>query len=346
MKTEVIKKIPESSRTRIFLQKTHGVSRLAFFTAVFAALITVLSLFVFSKSNAAGYKNLYSDTYAYSLEEPDSVSVVGIGNSDLYSGFVPNVLWREYGFPSVVSGAPCDTAKNAYFRLADILSRQNPSVVLIEVDMVYQNGSFVSGISADDRIRNVLKSMTGEGIERFFKNTFSIFLFHDRWKNINGISETATENHGYVLSKDECEFDYSSDYMQEQSPETINPEDMEYLEKTVELCRNHDAIPVLIEMPSAASWNGARHAGIRAFAEENELLFIDLNSPESGYQPDFSRDFRDAGNHLNFYGAEKATLFIGKRLSSLGVLSDKRNSASYYSWNRYSDLFFLNMTEK
>lgn len=317
-----------------------SIARIALFGIVFLALVWGLSNTVFSRRNAAGYKNLYSDTYAYTLETPGSVSVVGVGNSDLYSAFVPNVLWEEFGFPSVVSGAPCDTVKSAYGRLSDILSAQKPSVVLIEADMIYRDNAGNTGISSAGRVRNLLAFMRGDGIEDYFGNVFPVFLFHDRWKSGCGTAEKEASDHGYVYSGEICRFGLSPDYMRESSPEEIAAEDKAYLEKTIGMCRNHGAVPVLVAMPSPASWNGARHAGAEAFAEENGIVFIDLNSIDSGYRTDYACDFRDAGNHLNYCGAEKATVFLGGKLAALGILEDMRGDPEYTEWNTAAEIFY------
>ena len=48
---------------------------------------------------------------------------------------------------------------------------------------------------------------------------------------------------------------------------------------------------------------------------------------------DWENDTRDKGDHLNFYGTQKATAYLGRYLKEHYSLPDHREDADYSKWN-------------
>ena len=48
---------------------------------------------------------------------------------------------------------------------------------------------------------------------------------------------------------------------------------------------------------------------------------------------DYQRDYMDDGDHLNCYGAEKPSAYLGKYLSEQNLFADKRTLPEFAAWN-------------
>ena len=77
----------------------------------------------------------------------------------------------------------------------------------------------------------------------------------------------------------------------------------------------------------------ARHNSIERFAKEIGVDYIDMNTMPSEVPIDWEHDTRDMGDHLNIYGAEKATAYLGSYLEDTGLLTDHRDDPAYSGWN-------------
>ena len=91
----------EKSEKKIFT-KPNVISfvKTVSFVLVFIIILQSLSAGVFSKSRATTYKNRFNKAYSFLLEPENSLDIVGIGSSNLYSAFVPTNLWSNYGYTS------------------------------------------------------------------------------------------------------------------------------------------------------------------------------------------------------------------------------------------------------
>ena len=83
--------------------------------------------------------------------------------------------------------------------------------------------------------------------------------------------------------------------------EEIDAIALQSLNQFVEICRNADIQVLFVEMPSANSWNMARHQAVADYASDRNIPFIDFNMKDmmtkTGF--DWLTDSRDGGNHLN-----------------------------------------------
>ena len=50
-------------------------------------------------------------------------------------------------------------------------------------------------------------------------------------------------------------------------------------------------------------------------------------------------DSVDSGDHLNFWGAKKATRYLGAYLKQTGLLTDRRADPAYSRWDREYESF-------
>ena len=96
---------------------------------------------------------------------------------------------------------------------------------------------------------------------------------------------------------------------------------------------------ILVEMPSADSWSLAKSNTMSEYADSKGVTFIDLNLHLDEMDFDWTKSTPDGGDHLNIYGAEKTTEFIGKYLNDNYNLPDRRNDEDYSIWYEDSEIF-------
>lgn len=69
------------------------------------------------------------------------------------------------------------------------------------------------------------------------------------------------------------------------------------------------------------------------YAKKNGIPFLDLDLKRKEIGFSWKTDSRDAGNHLNCYGAKKVSLYVGQYIKNHVQLEDKRQNAAYAGWN-------------
>ncbi|MDE6470522.1 MAG: hypothetical protein K2L19_05830 [Eubacterium sp.] len=331
------------------------------FLLVFMLLLEGMSITVFSKKAATQYQNSFSKSCSFTTEPKNSIDIALIGSSDLYSGFVPVELWDNYGYTSTVISTPKQTVQRSYTFLEELLKVQNPKLVIIETDMFYQ------GVPLEDKAqieidkpkcfsiiskaKKIIKLISTFPIGENLENHFTVFMFHDTWKTlktnqlkklINRDSEITCE-HGYNFNKIIYPINDNDRMAATNETEPIPDENVLYIQKMLDECKSRGIRVMLIEMPSLTSWNYARYNAVKQLADNNNVEFIDLNLKEnfSTSQINCDSDYRDNGNHLNYYGAVKATHFFGSIIydKHSDILTDRRNDRQFAYWQQSSKEF-------
>lgn len=331
------------------------------FLLIFALLLELMSITVFSKKAATQYQNSFSKSCSFTTEPENSIDIALIGSSDLYSGFIPVQLWDEYGYTSTVISTPKQTVQRSQAFLEELLKVQNPKLVVIETDMFYAdvpiNNSYDSQrekpkrIPITARIKKLVKLVSSFPIGENLENHFTVFMFHDTWKTLKRSEiqqvfkhkNDVTCEHGYNFNKiiyptkDNDRMAFTNEI------QAIPDENVVYINKMINSCKQKGIKVMFVEMPSITSWNYARYNAVNKFALDNDIPFVDLNLTEHFTAAGIScdSDYRDNGNHLNYYGAVKATRFISERINNTysDILSDKRNDTQFLYWQKSSDAF-------
>lgn len=263
---------------------------------------------------------------AIESEPINTIDYLVIGDSEAYTSISPMEIWNKYGFTGYNLGGPAQRLQETYYSLKKALESQKPRVVMIETNSAYR----AFGITVE--IDKILKSI--------FKNNFEVYKNHNKWKEFN--SQNDSEKSKRIKTNILRGFRYDEKiepytkghYVKEtDAVEKIPKVPMYYLNKIVELCKEKDIQLILYTVPSPVNWNYKRYNGIKDFAERNKLPFLDLNLKTEELGIDWAKDTYDKGDHLNFFGAQKLTSYIGNYLSENSKLIDHREDEKYSFWN-------------
>lgn len=286
----------------------------------------LFSIMLMPKNNARGEGILNPNARGFHGEPEDSIDIFMLGNSDGYGGFSPMELWNGYGYTSYIAAEGSSSVGQVYNMLKEILECQSPKLVILETDCFW-NGT--------DRVGRVEKNITAT-----WERLIPLLRYHDRWKwvkpeqyfgNVKYSYVTVTK--GQLINRDTVPYT-GGDYMSRNTgSEPIPRSAVPYIDAILDLCEENDMQVLFVTIPSANSWNQAKHDAMTEYASDRGVPYIDMNVSENDIGLDWSVDTRDGGNHLNCNGAKKVTDYLAEYISTNYSLEDHRQDANYQAWN-------------
>lgn len=325
------------------------VIRILAFLLIAVLLLQILNMIFLPKWTSHKENNMTHIMQGFYDEPKNSLDVIFMGNSDVYGGISPIKLWQEYGIASYNYVSAGQRMWTAYYMLEESLKYQKPKVIFLNMDSAFNESK-----SGESNYRKVFDNMRlGETkikaitdpVFEFNKKTkrsylFPILRFHSRWDALEDrdFEEMIPEKHfahkGLDMTTVAKPYTGDNSYMKDIGKiEDLGEKCLKYVEKMVKLCKENNIELILFEVPSPDSWYNALSKGSEKFAQKHGLTFIDLNYLTKEIGIDWSKDTRDAGDHLNVYGAEKVAKYLGKYLKENYDLEDHRNDPKYEQWN-------------
>ena len=315
-----------------------ALAALLIFSLLFAAA-TRLCMPKYTGATKEG--RLIGEYYAESKIPHD---VILVGDCEVYESVIPAVLWEEYGISAYVRGSAQQLAWQSYYILEETLNYETPKAVIFNVlSLKYgepQNEAYnrmtLDGMKwSSSKAASVSASMTEE--EDFITYIFPLLRFHSRWSSLTSEDFTAffdygsVSHSGYLMQKGVVPDTSSADTQGEPLLETDFPvQSMEYLEKMRTLCEERGIELILMKAPTnnwKYWWYDEWDEQISDYAEEHDLRYFNFIAQKEKIGLDMATDTYDAGIHLNVYGAEKFTRYLGQALSDECGLTDRRADA-------------------
>ncbi|MBR3594022.1 MAG: hypothetical protein IKL44_05025 [Clostridia bacterium] len=318
----------------VFLRRT------VFLLVAVALMLTVNR--IFERKTLTGEWNYTIKVGGFKNEPENSFSVLGFGSSHMYCTLNPISLYSETGIRSYVLATQQQPLEATYYYIKESFKTQKPDVVLLEAFMLTGSDSPATEGVAHDAVDpfpsgiGKLEMINAMNTEDDKENYYINFLkYHTRWKELGKHDfsfkyKSATDPfRGYVFLKSTVPakvtaVDYS---VVESTP--IAEQKEEWLLKIMNLAEDEGARFVLLISPYEASVDDfGKYKYLHEFADKNGILVIDLNKnfADTGISP--STDFYDTG-HLNVYGAEKASRYIGAVIAEKCGITPKDVSDTY-----------------
>lgn len=292
---------------------------------------------IFDGRNENSYMN-----YAGVENLPDgSLDYVAIGSSNIYLDVNPVEILENYGIIGCNYTAPTQPLYISYYYLCELLKQQKPKVVFLDCfGITYMHAAWESyaHLALDyfplnrekQRVINKLPYNT----EEFY---FPFTLYHSRWNSLYksdfiGLQYDKNEDFlGYVPTTTivECGMPLLSIDLNEKFE--IPEDNRKALDDIRELCNTNSIELVLIKTPNA-SWTINCSDACEEYANQYGIPYIDFNGYKSPVDIDIKMDFCDGGAHLNIYGANKVSNYLGLYLKeNYGILDkSKENDFSYF----------------
>ena len=258
------------------------------------------------------------------LSEPeDMVDVAVLGDSESYTAVSAYQLWKDAGIASYIGGQSGQWIGESYFCLKKILKRQSPKVLILETNEFFSRGDA-------SVIRDAAKSA-----QELAQQMFPILKYHRFWKMETADSKLQTKVfNGFQLRTAVAPYTGGA-YMHataEKTPVTFITR--YYLEKIKDLCDTHGTKLLLMTAPSPANHTMQRHNAVQALADNLGVPYIDLNLNTEELGIDWNLDTLDGGDHINYNGCRKVTVYLQQYLQAHYTLPDRRKDARYEAWNK------------
>jgi hypothetical protein len=292
-------------------------------------------LFVYKSQETESSKEYYD----YDKNEFD---VIFLGPSTMLNGVYPMQLYSEYGISSYNLACGNQSIASSYFLAKKVIKEQHPKVIMVDCFYIPYPFEYLS----DEHLHYVTDFMGVEKVdlisdivpmENWNDFLFPISRYHTRWKSLTKDDFEMERNKTYGAkvqydSKEINEYEVTNDV------EDIPKISEEYLGKLVNLCNENEVELVLTIFPCDFSINHfslgdmkenqKMYNMVEKIAKENNIPCINFMHVLDETGIDLATDF-DGGFHLNAYGAEKMTSYIGDFLVNNYELQDVREIEEY-----------------
>ena len=276
--------------------------------------------FVFTPKTAHAYGgNKYYEGKGFEAEDTNTIDVFAIGNSDLYSGFIPLDLYEKYGYTCYNAGVAKQTLGPSIKFIKQVRKNQDIKLVIVEADYLFENeviGQSVQKLSA----------------LKFFATPF---LYHVRWKKLQ-------KEDFYKIPNKESNYDYLKGYRFETKVQpyekkelrtnkitSLSKRNLRNLELLKTYCDNNNIELMMMMLPTPYNWNEGKNKVLTSLCKEKKIPFLDFNTNYYDTGFDYAKDFRDNGNHLNYFGAKKITTYLGEYIHKNYTLENHLGDSKY-----------------
>ena len=327
-----------------------NICRIIFFCLCVLALVSTATAILKPKRLEMPYDNTRKERGFYA-EPENSLDIVFVGSSHLFSTVIPDVLWEEYGITSYVFGGNEQPFSISYYYIMEALKYQKPKVIVLESLFCNWGDApkeAVVRINFDDmrwgkaKIEGIINNVTPSDWQYYF---FELSKYHSRWSTLDSsdfkIKEAYCDQNLYkgwsFYSAGDASKDYAVNDEVLYCTETkeLNETAMQWLDKIIALCEENNVQLILLKTPNngkiidPSAEDGEKDEAfgmpyynrLAEVAQEKSIPFLNMNLVMSGE------------NHNDKACAQKATLYFGEWIKQQVEIQDKRDSNEYAYWN-------------
>lgn len=263
--------------------------------------------------------------------------IIFVGDCEVYENISPITLWERYGITSYIRGSAQQLIWQSYYILEDTYRYETPKIVIYNVQsMIYgepQNEAYnrmtLDGLAFSSvKIDAIRASMTEE--ETLASYLFPLLRYHSRWSDLSAedfrywFHRDTVSHNGYLMQTAIRPME-SLPAVKPLDDYTLPAVSFEYLDKMAELCRSKGTELILVKSPSLyPHWYDEWDAQITEYAQKNGLRYYNFLEASDEIGIDMQTDTYDMGMHLNVFGAEKYTDYLG------GILQEEFGSRGLF----------------
>ena len=284
--------------------------------------------------------------------------IIFIGDCEFYESITPVILWERYGITSYVRGSAQQLIWQSYYVLKDTLLIEKPKAVVFNVtELKYgetQNEAYTR--LCLDGMKSLKYRLAAAGLslkeenESLLSFVFPILRYHSRWSELSSddfeymFKRNIITYEGYLMHTEVRPATGDSPALRPLFDSSFPDICWEYLDKIYNLCEEEGIELVLFKSPVISwqyPWYDEWDEQINAYAESHDILYINGIELSGEMGLDMSTDTYDEGIHLNVYGAEKCTDFLGSILVSAYDYTDNRNDPDQCAvWDKIKNRYY------
>lgn len=322
----------------------------AFLLVGFSIFLAVQKVFIpkyYDDSVISAFDRNYQGFYEL---ESNSIDAIFIGGSAFLSGIDPLRIWQLYGITSYnrsMTGLGPLGMENLLYEVFDY---QSPKVVVLNVGAV---NNVIPGedilVTGDGNLRKTIDSMhmgnrklaAIDLIAEYYSNVdkttwiFPLLRYHDRWKNLSILDFVGSSKVFYLKGYTPIFEVYEGsdwEYESMQWGEELTEVTMGFYDRMISYCQDRGAEVILMALPNT-HWSLQRHEFFEWYSKEREVDFLDFNEIMEQIGISGTNSFTDAGRHLNYFGAQVISEYLGAYLQNQYDIKNKKEDIAYMSWN-------------
>lgn len=285
-----------------------------------------------------------------------TVDVLNLGNSHMFANVNPAILWDEYGITAFDLGAGLQPLWNTYFYMDEALKYQTPKVIVVDLFGAVQTTDYLTpdrtamntlGLAYSETSKeNIAVSVGNEN--DYMDYILKYPIYHNRYQDLEEGDFRKDEGDinyanykGYALN---CISTTSRKMLTDVSGvserKPLTQKNEKYLKKIIEKAKSVE-IPILLTVNPYAdiTYEDKKiYNEVEKIALKYNVDFIDFNEFYEKIGLDPMRDFAE-GHHLNYYGAEKFSSYLGEYLVKHYNLSSHKGESGYETWQANSEFY-------
>jgi len=286
--------------------------------------------------------NLYNGKHFYENEE-NTIDVLFYGNSHCFCTINNAILYEDYGIASYNFSAGAQRIGSTYYFMKESLEYQKPKAMLVEICPILD-----FELSEGDVYRNVFALKQGENYYENVKYIDSLTngmggevtdlivqwpITHTRYAELE---EEDYRDFHYFQRGFRASFANNVYEMPEASAEkgvaTLKEEDIYYIDQMIQLAEENDielifyVAPYLVQQEDQQLYNA-----VEQYVKSKNITYFNFTTEENIAHINYNLDIWNTG-HVNVYGAEKVTRYLGDYLKNNVDLPDRRGDEAYELW--------------
>lgn len=324
-------------------------------------------LFVLDDHNVWRIKGFY-------LEDKDSLDVVCMGSSDVFTGYIPGKAYENYGYTSFDFASNSASVVLWKSQLKEILKHQNPQLIVIEINGALYESS--DKLFEDSFIRlytdnipfsiNKVETVNECDLQEMPISYYLSFIkYRSDFLSIDAIKKSIKESlyykkQGFAALRGFMTHTHISDEInviegdfKERLP--LNKEAEEYLIGFLEYCKEKNLNNIVFTRFPHRITNQDEVYRVYRSNRASDIIssygydFINLETSYNEIGLDVNRDFYN-DDHLNIFGAQKLTKFLSEIIiKQYGVVPVEQTEKQRNEWQysvEYTNKFICEAERK
>lgn len=284
-------------------------------------------------------------------QAPDTVDVVFIGSSHMYTNVNPAVLWDKYGIASYDLAGSNQPLWNSYYYMKEAIEKQSPKLVVVdlyratEIRDVIEDARIAMntlGLApGKNRVDNIYASVEKE--EDALDYILGYPIYHTRYESLSEsdfrLYNGDPNGKNYKGFNENCisvtEFEGFADISEIEDTLDLTKKNEEYLVKMMELAEKTDTKLLFIVAPYQGIMPSDKMIfnSVELLAKKHGVPFVDFNEHYDKIGLDPMRDCAE-WSHLNYDGSEKFSEYLGAYILNRYSIPDHRGEEIYLSWDK------------
>lgn len=310
---------------------------------VFCLITALVLLFAVQLLSVANEKDDVG-IHGFFLEPKDSIDVVMVGSSGMYTYFYSPLAYEQQGFTSY-SLATSTMPASLYKYAAEIaIEQQHPQLLIFETfSFTYEDQldetslrKFIDALPNSEVKKKAIEELVPEDLRSSF--TWNFQKYHSAWPRVGELIEVLQDKMfmnrtGYSITKNFATTPVMYQYRPLTEQYAVPEDGFRYLEELLDYLKEADIENVLfVRYPETIQYENQESYGkMIDMIREAGFDFLNLEAAVGDMKLDLTTDFYNS-THLNIFGAEKFTTFLADYLMHRYQLNTEHSEEVEKEW--------------